>query len=203
VIRRRPSLAHTAKLLEAQVSLLGRRGSRFLLRAIFDVCLVEDGDGASAIAAALMNLVQRLVIASVELQTDDTVVKGSSDLNETVTTATAWVQSLAPNESTVSWATWLDWATTTAPDIHRPLSTAFHLFLLGRDYSFRPEPLQLPTFSTSTTTATAAATNGNNKAADNTRYRHLLPSCHWAVAGDDCTGAIKTACPFPPFGKPC
>jgi hypothetical protein len=181
-----PSLANTAKLLEAQVSLLGRRGGRFLLRAIFDACSVEDGSGESADAAAIMNLVQRLVMAGVELQNDNCKEVKGSDLNKMTTTTKAWVQSLAPNanQSTVSWATWLDWATNTAPDIHRPLSTVFHLFLLGKDYSFRPEPLELPSFYTTTTTATNAATttNGNKVPNDSSLWRHPYDSIPTSLA---------------------
>lgn len=152
------SLANTEKLLEAQVSLLGRRGSRFLLQAIFDAC--SDEDGASADAAKIMNFVHRMVRACVQLQNDKE--PESNDLNTNTNTTIpipAWVQSLSPNQSTVSWATWFEWATNTAPDIHRVLSTVFHLFLLGRDYSFRPEPLEVPTLHTA-----AAKTNGNGNA---------------------------------------
>lgn len=179
-----PFLTNTAKLLEAQVSLLGRRGGRFLLRAVFDVCAVEDEDGASADAAAIMTLVQRLVMAGVELQKcDDSEFQGSNSLNKTTTTTMkAWVQSLAPNQSTVSWATWLDWSTNTAPDIHLALSTLFHLFLLGNDHSFRPEPLELPTFYAAATTATIATTNGNKVPDGSALWRHPYDSIPTSLA---------------------
>jgi hypothetical protein len=180
-----PSLAKTAKLLEAQVSVLGRRGSRFLLQAIFDVCSVEDG--ASADAAAIMNLVQRLVMAGVELQNDNDKEVQGSDLNKMTTTSKAWVESLMTdqNQSTVSWATWLEWATNTAPDIHRPLATVFHLFLLGKDYSFRPESLEMPTFYNTTAainTAVTATTNGNKMPKDCSLWKHPYDSIPTSLA---------------------
>jgi hypothetical protein len=140
-----PTIASQAKLLEAQASLLGRRGSRFLLRALFDACCCSDKDASSSTAPALtmMHLVQRLVLATVNLQPNKT--SGDALVNGNKTTpVNAWVHSLAPAQSNVSWSAWLEWATFTAPEIHRVLSTIFHLVLLGPDFAFRPEPLQLP-----------------------------------------------------------
>lgn len=139
------SLRHV--LLEAFVSLLGRRGENRILEIMFQSCL-RKGDLDMADPKALIILVFQLARYTVTQETDEVII--SSDELSKWTDFISYRTQLVDSISLVEWKRW---STTLAPNVYRVVATTFHHLLLGIDFVAKPSPgFEIPFFDGEDTT---------------------------------------------------
>jgi len=134
-----PSLAKKGELLEAAVSLMGRRNERFPVQTIYDA--VADTDERAS-SEQLVSLVYRMITALSVLENGSIDTKA----NKNIAVPKSWIHSLS-KESPISRATWNEWVNRMAPNLYQVVATLFHYVFFGPNAPVvRTKPFQLLQF---------------------------------------------------------
>jgi len=169
-----PDMYRAFYFLEAMVSLLGRRGTRFLINFMYDSVVEkqqqqqqptgeDDKQPVGVEADALVDLVYRHVRAALYLQdtaSTATIESPKEKQSAALQTPKPWVVSLQQaaasasgtgNDSTstlhIARPVWNEWIQTTLSESTRGLSTFYHCILFSPSHPFgptSPPPLSLP-----------------------------------------------------------
>ena len=143
------------QFLEAVVSIIGRRGSRFLIHIIYDAVAAQK-DSETVDPASLISFLYRLILAGIYLReaattatTTTTTTTTSNNTSEATVHAKltnppkAWISSLqnsnknSNSDGSISRPVWVEWNAWSVPDIIRGVSTFYHFAIFSPKHPFR------------------------------------------------------------------